>query len=98
MGMLLCLCSLSATAQEAWDIDRCMAYAVKHNRTVKQRTLEADNYRLDKIEAIGQFLPGVSGSVSAQYSYGRSVDPGTNTYISQSALSTKCGGQERTNC
>ena len=27
MGMLLCLCSLSATAQEAWDIDRCMAYA-----------------------------------------------------------------------
>ena len=53
---------------------------------MKQRKLEADNYRLDKIEAIGQFLPGVSGSVSAQYSYGRSVDPGTNTYISQSTF------------
>ncbi len=86
MGMLLCLCSLAATAQEAWDIDRCMAYAVEHNRTVKQRKLESDNYRLDKIEAIGQFLPGVSGSVSAQYSYGRSVDPETNTYISQSTF------------
>ena len=92
MGMLLCLCSLAATAQEAWDIDRCMAYAVEHNRTVKQRKLESDNY---KIEAIGQFLPGVSGSVSAQYSYGRSVDPGTNTYISQSHLHLTIYVQQR---
>lgn len=84
--MLLCLCSLSAAAQEKWDIDRCMAYAVEHNRTVKQRRLEADNYRLDRMKAIGQFLPGVSGSVGAQYSFGRSVDPATNTYISQSTF------------
>ena len=84
--MLLCLCSLSAAAQEKWDIDRCMAYAVEHNRTVKQRQLEADKYRLDRMKAIGQFLPGVSGSVGAQYSFGRSVDPATNTYISQSTF------------
>ena len=84
-------CSLSAAAQEAWDIDRCMAYAVEHNRTVKQRKLEADNYRLDKMKAIGQFLPGVSGSVSAQYSYGRSVDPATNTYVSQSNFNNGYG-------
>ena len=86
IGVLLCLCSLSAAAQEKWDIDRCMAYAVEHNRTVKQRRLEADNYRLDRMKAIGQFLPGVSGSVGAQYSFGRSVDPATNTYISQSTF------------
>ena len=86
IGVLLCLCSLSAAAQEKWDIDRCMAYAVEHNRTVKQRQLEADNYRLDRMKAIGQFLPGVSGSVGAQYSFGRSVDPATNTYISQSTF------------
>ena len=46
IAVMLCFCSLSAAAQEAWDIDRCMAYAVEHNRTVKQRKLEADNYRL----------------------------------------------------
>ena len=44
-------CGLAATAQEAWDVDRCMSYAVKHNRTVKQRRLEADNYRLDRLKA-----------------------------------------------
>ena len=91
IAVMLCFCSLSAAAQEAWDIDRCMAYAVEHNRTVKQRKLEADNYRLDKMKAIGQFLPGVSGSVSAQYSYGRSVDPATNTYVSQSNFNNGYG-------
>lgn len=74
------------TAQEVWDIDRCMAYAVEHNRTVKQRELEADNYRLDRLKAIGQFLPGISGSIGVQYNFGRSVDPETNTYLSKSTF------------
>lgn len=84
--LIACFYSLSLTAQEVWDIDRCMAYAVDHNRTVKQRRLEEDNYRLDRIKAIGQFLPGVSGSVGVQYNFGRSVDPETNTYISKSTF------------
>lgn len=37
---------LEAAAQEIWDVDRCMNYAVQHNRTVRQRELEADNARL----------------------------------------------------
>lgn len=73
-------CGLAATAQEAWDVDRCMSYAVKHNRTVKQRRLEADNYRLDRLKAIGSFLPGISASAGVQYNFGRSVDPETNIY------------------
>lgn len=73
-------CGLAATAQEAWDVDRCMSYAVKHNRTVKQRRLEADNYRLDRLKAIGNFLPGINASAGVQYNFGRSVDPETNIY------------------
>ena len=68
------------TAQEVWSIDQCMQYAVLHNRTVKQRSLEADNDRLEQIKAIGNFFPGINGSISAQYNFGRSVDPETNTY------------------
>ena len=73
-------CGLAATAQEAWDVVRCMSYAVKHNRTVKQRRLEADNYRLDRLKAIGSLLPGISASAGVQYNFGRSVDPETNIY------------------
>lgn len=67
-------------AQQAWDVDMCMRYAVEHNRTVRQLELESDNYGLDRIKAIGNFLPGISGGTSLQYNWGRSVDPETNTY------------------
>ena len=83
----LACCSLcSVQAQEIWDIDRCMEYAVAHNRTVRQRALETDNYRASRMKAIGQFLPGISGSIGAQYNFGRSVDPETNTYLSKSTF------------
>lgn len=81
-----CLSGLNITAQEVWDIDRCMSYAVEHNRTVRQRELEANNYKMDHLKAVGQFLPGIDAGISAQYNFGRSVDPETNTYISKSTF------------
>ena len=81
-----CFFSPSLGAQEVWDIDRCMSYAVEHNRMVRQRGLEADNYRMDYLKAVGSFLPGIDAGISAQYNFGRSVDPETNTYISKSTF------------
>jgi outer membrane protein len=84
LRMMICFFSgwmgLEAAAQEVWDVDRCMNYAVQHNRTIRQRELEADNARLDRMKAIGSFLPGVTAGTSVQYNFGRSVDPETNTY------------------
>lgn len=71
---------LQLVAQDMWSVDRCMAYAIEHNRTVRQRNYEVDNYKIDRMNAIGNFLPGINGSSSFQYSWGRSVDPETNTY------------------
>lgn len=91
----LCLCSCShissLMAQEMWSIDQCMHYAVTHNRTVKQRQLEADNDKMEQIKAIGNFLPGISGNISAQYNFGRSVDPETNTYNNISTFNNGYG-------
>ncbi len=73
-----------ASAQEikadVWNVDRCMAYAVEHNHTVKQRELSLDNNKADKLRAIGAFLPGASIGSALQYNFGRSVDPETNIY------------------
>lgn len=82
---------LQASAQQVWSIDRCMMYAVDHNRTVKQRDLEVKNYKLDRLQAIGSFLPGVSGSTGVQYNYGRSVDPETNIYNNVSTFNNSYG-------
>ena len=88
IGGWLCL---QASAQQVWSIDRCMMYAVDHNRTVKQRDLEVKNYKLDRLQAIGSFLPGVSGSTGVQYNYGRSVDPETNIYNNVSTFNNSYG-------
>lgn len=74
------LFTLSVGAQEVWDVDRCMDYAVKNNHGIRQREFELDNAGMDRLAALGSFLPGVSANTSVQYSYGRSIDPKTNTY------------------
>ena len=86
-----CFHTIGLSAQEAWSVDRCMHYAVMHNRMVKQRQLEADNDRLERIKAIGNFLPGINGSVSVQYNFGRSVDPETNAYNNISTFNNGYG-------
>ena len=78
--LMLASTALSLYAQDVWDVDRCMEYAVNHNHTVRQRELELQNNRLDELQAIGNFLPGTSGGVQAQYNYGRNINPETNTY------------------
>lgn len=75
-----------ARAQQVWSVDSCMEYAVEHNRTVRQRVYEVDNYKIDRLTAIGNFLPGISASSSLQYNWGRSIDPETNTYNSISTF------------
>ena len=76
-----CAVTFSAAAQDAlWSADSCMAFAVQHNHTVRQRRLEVDNYRMDRLRAVGSFLPGVSAGTGADYNFGRSVNPETNTY------------------
>ena len=47
---------LQLGAQDMWSVDRCMAYAIEHNRTVRQRNYEVDNYEIDRMNAIGNFL------------------------------------------
>ena len=66
--------------QEVWSVDQCMSYAVAHNHQVHQKELEMKNSQMDKLSAIGSFMPSVDGGVSARYSFGRGIDPETNVY------------------
>lgn len=66
--------------QPTFNVDQCMAYAVEHNHQVKQRELEMKSSQMDRLSAIGSFMPSVDGGVTARYSFGRGIDPETNTY------------------
>lgn len=71
---------LPLAAQEVWTADRCMQYAVEHNRSIREKALQLDSYRQDLKSAWGSFLPSLNASVTGQMNFGRSVDPETNTY------------------
>ena len=63
-----------------WTLDRCIEYAMTHATDIRKKVVEADNARQDRGAALGGFMPSVSANVGAQFSWGRNVDPETNTY------------------
>ena len=62
------------------SLDECMRYAVEHSPAVRRQDYTNRNYRQDYIESVAALVPSVSGAVGASTSFGRSVDPETNTY------------------
>lgn len=79
MGMCAMPC-LPVTAQEAWSMDRCMNYAVQHAHRVQKSRIDAENAELVAERARGAFIPSLNAGVGGQLSWGRNVDPETNTY------------------
>ena len=71
------------TISAVWTLDRCIEYAMTHATDIRKKRVEADNARQDRGAAMGGFMPSVSASVGAQFSWGRNVDPETNTYVQQ---------------
>ena len=70
----------AAESAERLTLDDCMRYAVEHSPAVRRQDYTNRNYRQDYIESIAALVPSVSGSIGASTSFGRSVDPETNTY------------------
>lgn len=81
----------SVNAQPPMTAEECMAYAVAHNRDVRKAALTLDSYQANRLGAIGDFLPAVSASGSAQYNFGRGIDPETNTYTNVTTFSNGFG-------
>lgn len=74
-GALMPMC-----AQEAWTIDRCMAYAVEHSHRVRQAAEASDSHRSQRNAAAAAFVPKVQAYSAVQLTSGRSIDNETNTY------------------
>lgn len=85
----LFLCSLaflSEAQEKQWTVDDCMRYAVENSPAVKKQTWTHDTYKAERAAAVANFFPTVSTSVGAQYNFGRSIDPETNTYNNTSVF------------
>ena len=82
----------SVMAQDKiWSLDECTRYAVENSPKVKQQLYINNTYKAEHQSAIASFLPSINTQVDAQYRFGRSVDPETNTYVNTSTFNNGYG-------
>lgn len=70
----------AASSQECWTMEQCMSYAATHASSVVQARWDLAAATVSRDAALADFFPSVSAQVGSQFSWGRNIDPETNTY------------------
>lgn len=78
-------------AQKGWDEDQCIQYAIEHNYRIQNKLLDIKIANADVMTTFGDFLPSVSTVGTLNRRHGRSVDPRTNQYTTESFLESTAG-------
>lgn len=84
----MCILTQMTSAAQVMDLHDCMAYAVENSIKVRLQEIETDDARVERRDAVLQaFTPSIDAGTSAQMSFGRTIDPETNTYVTTATLS-----------
>jgi outer membrane protein len=67
-------------APRLWTMEECMEYAALHSPAVTQARWDLATAGASEAEAFAEFFPSLSAQVGGQFSWGRNIDPETNTY------------------
>ena len=81
--IIFSLCSIGLTAQESWSLRKCIETAVANNIQLKQSDLQVDGNKIQLRTAKAARYPNLNGSTSISQSYGRRIDPTTNSFNNQ---------------
>ena len=78
---------LPVSAQESWDLERCIRYAIDHNISIKQQEATQQQNEIEVNTAKWSRLPNLNGSTSYSFNFGRSLQA-DNTYQSINTQNT----------
>jgi outer membrane protein len=77
--------SVSIQAQtKKWTLEECVAYALENNISIQQSELDLKVSDVLKMEALGRFLPDISGTATYGINTGANINPATNQFENQS--------------
>ena len=71
-------------AQSAMSLDDCIRLAYKQNPAVRNGVIGIKEAKADYIASVGAFLPQIVVNAETGRRFGRSLDPDTNGYTSES--------------
>lgn len=78
----------AASAQKFWTLQECIMHARTNNINIKQAAISSELARVSRDQSYTTMLPTVNGSSSHQRSFGRSVDPFTNSITENETRTT----------
>lgn len=74
-------------AQNQWNLNQCIAYAIKNNIGLKQKEVDEKLATEDFRQAKRDLLPAIGASSRSGFGFGRSVDPYTNDIVNTRSFS-----------
>ena len=91
-GFLLVHIHAVAQQDNVWSLQRCIAYAVGHNISIRQDSLTARLARYTVMQSKLSQIPSVNVSGAYGKSFGRSINPTTNQFVEGSYNSVSPSG------
>lgn len=85
-ALAICLAGTSR-AQQEWDLQKCINYALENNISIRQQQTNTDYYGNELKQSKNNRLPSLSGGLSNSFSFGKSLQ-GDNTYADVNSNST----------
>ncbi|MCS3801661.1 TolC family protein [Niastella sp. OAS944] len=76
----------NASAQDKWDLRRCVEYALAHNISVLQTDVQARVAEVNEKQTRWSQYPNADFSTNTGLQWGRSIDPTTNQFTSNQLL------------
>lgn len=80
--LFLALCT-DMVAQEKWDLQRCIDYAIENNLSVQQARLNIERAEIGLTQNKYSLLPNLNAQATHGYNFGQRIDPFTNQFASQ---------------
>jgi outer membrane protein len=77
---------MPCSAQEKWDLKKCVDYAWQNNISVKQQEIQAKLAGINENQAKLSAYPNANFSTNTGVQFGRSVDPTTNQFTTTQLL------------
>ncbi len=83
----LCFAGFSNAQQQEWDLRKCVSYALENNIRIRQQQTNSEYYNNELKQARNNRLPSVTGGLSNNFSFGKSLQ-GDNTYADVNSNTT----------
>jgi outer membrane protein len=82
--VLLIVIASHGYTQKAWTLQECIQYAKENNITIKKAELTQQLSEYSVLQSKMNFLPNVNGSTGYYFNYGKTIDPTSNLFVTQS--------------